>query len=183
MRKRFCGVPVVVLVAWNLASCNSAARNAAVPVPEAEQVVGASLKDLHIAASMAIPQSPAQQKVILRMAEKASNGEELLLVMRAAVGVFPSDTGGQESSTEVRVRSLVTAKMMRFATLDQLIEYSMQYPVEPGSSRQYVQRMIQLGGENPDARLWYRIRLAASRLHVDDLAAQAQANGDQLRYQ
>jgi len=86
----FRGVPVVVLVAWNLASCKPAARNAAAPVPEAEQVIGTTLKELYIAASAAAPQSPAQQKVILRMAEKASNGEELLLVMRAAVGVFPA---------------------------------------------------------------------------------------------
>ena len=97
MRKCFRGVPVVVMVAWNLASCDTAARSAAAPAPEAEQVVSAALKKLYMAASAAAPQSPAQQKVILEMAEKASNGKELLLVMRAAVGVFPAATGSQES--------------------------------------------------------------------------------------
>src|ERR1039457_5364425 len=79
MWKRLRGVPVVVLAAWNLASCGAVARKAAAPVPEAEQSVGEALKDLYVAASLAAPQSPAQQKVILRMAEKASNGKELLL--------------------------------------------------------------------------------------------------------
>ena len=93
MWKRFCGLPVVVMVAWSLASCNTAANNGAVPVPEAEQVVSADLKELYMAASAAAPQSVAQQKVIRRMAEKASNGKELMLVMRAAVGVFPAGSG------------------------------------------------------------------------------------------
>src|ERR1035441_196541 len=97
MWKRFRGVPVVVLVAWNLASCNAVARKAVAPVPEAEQRVGEALKDLYVAASLAAPQSPAQQKVILRMAEKASNGKELLLVMRAAVGVFPGGAGPKDA--------------------------------------------------------------------------------------
>ena len=102
MWKRFCGAPVVVMVAWSLASCNTAARNAAAPVPEAEQVVSAAMKELYMAASAAAPQSPAQQKVILQMAEKASNGKELLLVMRAAVGVFPAGTGPQEQARRAR---------------------------------------------------------------------------------
>ena len=79
-----------------------AARKAAAPVPEAEQVVSAGLKELYMAASVAAPQSPAQQKVILRMAEKASNGKELLLVMRAAVGVFPANAETQEQRAEAR---------------------------------------------------------------------------------
>src|ERR1039458_8572863 len=109
MWKLFRGLPVVVLVACNLASCNLAARKAAVPVAEADQVVGATVKDLYMGASMAAPQSPEQQKVILRMAEAASNGKELLLVMRAAVGVFPSGAG---SRAESQVHSTVTAKLM-----------------------------------------------------------------------
>jgi hypothetical protein len=180
MWKRFRGVPVVVLAAWTLASCNATAKKAAAPVPEAEQQIGENLKDLYVAASLAAPHSPAQQKVILRMAEKASNGKELLLVMRAAVGVFPAGAGSQEQRADSQVRAIVTAKMMEFGTLDQLLEYVTQYPVDPESARAFVQRMFQLGDENPDPREWYRIRAAGFRLKVSDLARQAQARGDQL---
>jgi hypothetical protein len=180
MWKRFRGVPVVVLVAWNLASCNAVARKAAAPVPEAQQLVSEALKDLYVAASLAAPQSPAQQKVILRMADKASNGKELLLVMRAAVGVFPAGAGSQEQRAESQVRSMVTAKMMELGTLDQLIEYAMQYSVDQESARPFVQRIFQLGDENSDPRVWYRIRAAAFRLKASDLERQAQAKGDQL---
>src|ERR1035437_2789871 len=96
MWKGFRGVPFVVMVAWNLASGGTAASSAAVPQPEAEQVVSAALKKLYMAAAAAAPQSPAQQSVILQMAEKASNGKELLLTARAAVGAFPAGTGSQE---------------------------------------------------------------------------------------
>jgi hypothetical protein len=65
MWKRFRGMPVVVMAAWNLASCDHCEK-AAAPVPEAEQVVSETMKDLYMAASAAAPQSPAQQKVILR---------------------------------------------------------------------------------------------------------------------
>jgi len=169
------------MVAWNLASCNTAAKRAAAPVPEAEQVVGAALKELYMAASAAVPQSPAQQKVILRMAERASSGKELLLVMRAAVGVFPAGAGSQEQSAESQVRSLVTAKIMELATLDQLIEYATQYSVNPESARPFVQRMFQLAEGNSNPREWYLIRATAFRLKVSDLARQAQARGDQLQ--
>ena len=180
MWKRFRGVPVVVLVAWNLASCTATARKAAAPVPEAQQLVSEALKDLYVAASLAAPQSPAQQKVILRMAEKASNGKELLLAMRAAVGVFPAGAGSREQHAESQARSIVTAKMMELGTLDQLIEYAMQYSVSPESARPFVQRMLQLGDENSDPRVWYRIGAAAVRLKAVDLERQAQARGDQL---
>lgn len=180
MLKGFCGVPVVVMVAWNLASGSPAASNGAVPQPEAEQVVSAALKKLYMAAAAAAPQSPAQQKVILQMAEKASNGKELLLVMRAAVGAFPAGTGPQQNPAESQVRSMVTAKMMELGTLDQVIEYATQYSVNPESARPLVQRMFQLGDRSPDRRVWYRIRAAASRLKVGDLERQAQARGDQL---
>jgi len=169
-----------MLVACNLASCKPAAKKAVAPVPEAEQVVGTTLKELYMAASVAAPQSPAQQKLILRMAEKASNGEELMLVMRAAVGVFPAGAGSQEQHAESQVRSIVTAKMMKLGTLDQLIEYATQYSVNPESARPFVQRMFQLGDQNSDPREWYLIRVAAFRLKVGDLARQAQARGDQL---
>jgi len=114
------------------------------------------------------------------MAKKASNGKELLLAMRAAVGVFPVDTKSQELPAESQVHSIVTAKMMELGTLDQLIEYAMQYSVDPESARPFVQRMFQLGDENPDPRVWYRIRAAAFHLKVGELERQAQARGDQL---
>jgi hypothetical protein len=174
------GVPVIVMVAWSLASGNTAAGNAAVPVPEAEQVVSAALKKLYMAAAAAPPRSPPQQKVILQMAEQASNGKELLLVMRAAVGTFPASTGAQEHPAESRVLSIVTAKMMELGTLDQLIEYATQYSVNPESARPLVQRMFQLGAQSTDSRIWYRIRIAASHLKVGDLERQAQARGDRL---
>ena len=172
---------MVVLVAWCLASCAVAAISAAEPVPESEQVVSAALKELYMAASQAPPQSLAQQKVILQMAEKASSGKELLLVMRAAVGVFPAATGSQEQSAESQVLSIVTAKMMELGTLDQLIDYATRYSVDPESARPFVQRMFQLGGESSDPRVWYRIRVAASRLKVGDLERQAQARGNNWR--
>lgn len=180
MWKCFRGAPVVVMVVWSLASCSTASRNAAAPVPEAEQVVSADLKELYMAASGAAPRSVAQRQVILRMAEKASNGKELLLVMRAAVGVFPASAGPWEQPAESQVRSIVTAKMMKLGTLDQLIEYATQYSVDPESARAVVQRMFQLGGEKSDPRIWYQIRLAAFHLKVGDLERQAQARGDEL---
>ena len=180
MWKCFRGVAVVVMAAWSLASCNRADRNAAAPVPEAKQVVSAELKQLYMAASGAAPQSVAQQQVILRMAGKASNGKELLLVMRAAVGVFPANTESREQRAESQVRSIVTTKMMKLATLDQLIEYATHYSINPESARPFIQRMFQLGGEQADPRVWYQIRLAALHLKVGDLEQQAQARGDQL---
>jgi hypothetical protein len=180
MWKRFRGVPVIVLAAWNLASCNVATRKAATPVPEAEQVVSAAVKNLYMAASAAVPQSPAQRKVILDMSKAASNGKELLLVMRAAVGVFPANAGPQERQAENQVHSIVTAKMMEAGTLDQLIEYATQYSVDPASARSFVQRMFQLGQQQSEARDWYRIKTAAFHLKVSDLERQAQARADQL---
>jgi hypothetical protein len=142
------------MVAWNLASGNTAASNAAVPVPEAEQVVSAALKKLYMAAAAAVPQSPAQQNVILQMTEKASNGKELLLVMRAAVGTFPASTGSLEHRAGSQVRSIVTVKMIELGTLDQLIEYATQYSVNPESARPFVQRIFQLGVRTPTRGVW-----------------------------
>jgi hypothetical protein len=180
MLKGFRGVPLVAMVAWTLAAGNSAASNGAAAQPEAEQVVSAAMKKLYMAAAAATPQSPAQQKVILEMAEKASNGKELLLAMRAAVGAFPASAGSQEHPAERQVRSMVTAKMMEHGTLDQLMEYATQYSVNPESARPFVQRMFQLGDGNSDPRVWYRLRVIASRLKLGDLERQAQARGDQL---
>ena len=180
MPQRFRGVPVVVMVAWSMASCNTATTNAGAPVPEGQQVGSPAMKELYMAASVAVPQSVAQQNVILRMARKASSGKELLLVMRAAVGVFPPTAATPQPSVESQVRSIVTAKMMALATLDQLIEYATEYPVDPQSARPFVERMFQLGASRSDARVWYRIKVAAFHLKVGDLERQAQAKGDQL---
>ena len=180
MLKGFRGVPVVVMVAWSLASCTSEVKNAAAPVPKAEQGVSPALKKLYMAAAAASPQSAAQQKVILQMAEQASNGKELLLVMRAGAGTFPAGGGSREHPVESQVRSIVTAKMMELGTLDQLMEYSTQYSVNPESARPFVQRMFQLGDRDSDPRVWYGIRVAAARLKVSDLERQAQGRGDQL---
>jgi hypothetical protein len=179
MWKRFYGTTVVVVFAWCLASCNNTARKAAAPVPETEQEVSAGMKELYMAASLAAPQSPAQQKVMLRMAQKSSNGKELLLTMRAAAGVFPEGNGPQEQGVESQVDSIVTAKLMKIGTLDQLIEYATSYSVNPESARPFVQRMFQLGNEESDPHVWHRIRVAAMRLKVDDMVRQAQLRADQ----
>jgi len=179
MWTRLRGAPVVVVITWNLASCNNAGRKAEAPVPEAEQVVSPALKKLYMAAGAMSPRSPAQQKVILQMAESASNGKELLLVMRAAVGVFPVGAGPREQNLESRVRSMVTAKMMELGTVEQMIEYATAYSVSPESARPFVQRMFQLGGEERNSRLWYRIKGVAFHLNVADLERQAQDRADQ----
>jgi hypothetical protein len=179
MWKHF-GAPVMILAAWSLASCNPAARHAAGPVPEPEQEISAGMKELYMNASMVAPQSPAQQKIILRMAQKASSGKELLLTMRASVGVFPVTGDPREQNVASQVRALVTDKMMELGTLDQLIDYATEYPVDPVSARTFVQRMFELGNGRSEPGIWYRIRVAAARLNVGDLQRLAQAKGDQL---
>jgi len=180
MWKCFRAVVLSVAVAWSLASCHTASRKAAAPAPEAEQAISEGMKQLYMTASAAPPQSPAQQKLILRMAEKASNGKELLLAMRAAVGVFPAESGSPLQSLEKRVRSTVMAKMLETATLDQLIDYASAYIVDAENARPLVERMLQLGNDTSDLRAWHRIRAAAFHLKVSDLERQAQARMDQL---
>ena len=131
-------------------------------------------------AAAASPRSPAQQRVILQMADKASNGKELLLVARAAIGAFPAGAGSPKNPVERQMRSIVTAKMMECGTLDQLIEYATQYTVSPESARPFVQRMFQLAEGSSNARVWYRIRIAASHLKLTDLERLAQARADRL---
>ena len=147
-------------------------------MPEAQQVIGEQMKQLYMAASTASPRSAEQQKLILRMAQKATNGKELLLTMRAAVGVFPAEPGDQPVARDVR--STVTSKMIQLATLDQLTDYATQYSIDPESARPFVNRMFQLGDGNSDPRVWYRIRVVAAHLKVSDLEQQAQAKGNEL---
>lgn len=172
MRKLFLGAPLVVLAAGTLTCCRDTGRTAAAPTPESEQVISNTLKDLYMAASAAPPQSAEQRKLILRMADQAQNGKELFLTMRAASGVFPA-------ADDAQLHGVVTAKMMRVATLDQLTDYAKQYTVAAGSERPYVARMIELGQGATDARVWQRIRAAASRLKVADLEKLAQAKADE----
>ncbi len=173
MRKLFLGGPLLVWAAGTLTSCQTSRPQAATPLPESEQVIRNTLKDLYIAASASPPQSAEQKKLILRMADKSSNGKELMLTMRAAAGVFAFPS-------EDDIHSVVTAKMMKVATLDQLTAYEKQYQVAPASARRYVERMFELGEAQNDLRVWQRIRAAASRLKLPDLEKAAQAKATEL---
>src|SRR3974390_3528585 len=99
-----------------LYSCPTAPQEGA--VPESQQVISDSLKQLYMRCSAAPPHSPAQQQLVRQMADKAANGKELLLVMRAGVGVFPPD-----EPNGAKVRGIVEGKMMKVGTLNQLIDY------------------------------------------------------------
>jgi hypothetical protein len=171
MRKLLLGAPLVLVAAGTLASCNISGSQAAAPQAESEQVIGNTLKELYMSASAAPPQSAEQRKLILRMADQSSNGKELLLTMRAAEGVFPTDA---------ELQSVVATKMMRVATLDQMTNYAKQYAIPAESARPYLQRIFELGETQSDPRVWQRIRAAAARLKIADLEKQAQAKADQL---
>lgn len=127
--------------------------------------------------SAAPPHSPEQQKLILTMAQEAANGKELLLVMRAEVGVFPA---GGLSEVESQVQFLVLPKMMQVATLDQLVDFAEAHPVDAEYSRKFVERMFELANGVSEARTWYRIKTAAYHLGVRDLEQRAQSTGDRL---
>lgn len=185
MGKCFHGVRPIVLFAialsaCNLASCRAGARKDGLPAPESEQLIGEALKDLYMAAAAAVPRSLEQQKLILRMAQEASNGKELLLVVRAASGVFPSGADSREQRVERQVRATMTAKIMELATLDQMIEYAAGDAVAPESARPFMERMFRLGDRNSDPRVWYRIKAVAFHLKAGDLERQAQSRADQL---
>jgi hypothetical protein len=177
MRKCFEHPLLLVGAASILAACHTASREALVPKPESEQVVRDEVKDLYMKASVAPRQSKEQQRLISKMAREAANGKELLLVMRAAEGVFPS---GAASAEQTQVYATVTTKMIEAATLDQLIDYAAQYPVDSAQARRFADRMLELGNRSDDARVWYRIRAAAYHLGLSDLQHQAQARAEQL---
>ena len=160
------------LAALALPSCHTASREE-VATTESQQVISESMKALYMACSAVPPQSQKQQQVVLRMAEKASNGKELLLVMRAGVGAFPNGQGN-------RIRSIVAAKMMRVASLNQLIEYARLYSVNPEDARPFTERMFQLADQSRDPQVWYGITVAACHLKVRDLERQARTKGDAL---
>ena len=179
MVQRFRNAVVVGAGAWMLAGCQTASQRAGAPTPEAKQVISDRIKRLYMDVSTSPPQSAGQQKLILRMAERASNAKELLLVRRAADGVF-SAGGAAETDIEKQVRSTVTGKMIRCATLGQLLNYAAGYPADAADTRALVARLFDLGRETPGVRVWYRIRVAAFHLRQKDLAQQAEARGDAL---
>jgi hypothetical protein len=172
-------IPLALMVALALASCHTAPQDASNP-PESAQAIRESLKTLYMDCSAAPPGSIAQQKLVLRMAEKASNGKELLLTLRAVVGVFPESADRETQRAESHLRSIITAKMMKLATLDQLIECAMRDAINREDAQPFVQHMFRLADQIHDARVWYRIQLAAFHLNASDLAQQAQAKGDLL---
>ena len=180
MLQGFRGAPFLVMVAWNLVSGYAVAGGQTAPQPETEQVVSAELKKLYMAVAAATPQSAEQQELIRQMADTASNGKELLLTMRAGVGVFPAGKGSPENSAESRILGVVTAKMLQAGTLEQLIEYATQYSVAQESARTFVLRMMQLGAQSANPRVWHRIRLVASRLKLPDLEKSAMAKAEEL---
>lgn len=166
-----------------MAACQTASQKAAAPAPEPEQVISDQVKELYMQVSTAPHQSRQQQKLILHMAETASNGKELFLVMRAAAGVFPAEAGSPGQDVERQLRAAVTAKMMKLATLDQLIDYAAAYPADAADVRALVERMFELGKASSDPRVWYRIRAAAFHLRLKDMELQAQAKADALASQ
>jgi hypothetical protein len=166
MRKYF-----YVVLPCILFSCHTAARG---PVPESEQVIGEGLKELYMQASAAPPRSPAQQALIRKMADRATNGKELMLAMRAADGVFSGDAG------TAPLRAQIAGRMIQLATLDQLSDFAAQYGVDSANARAYVERMLQLGKSVSDPRAWHRIRAVAGRLKLSDLEQQAQARASEL---
>lgn len=114
------------------------------------------------------------------MVEEASNGKELLLALRAGVGVFPEQPDTAARKLEHRLRAVSAAKMMRFGTLGQLIACALQYPVNQEDAQPYVQRMFRLAAGVRDAGEWHRLELAAFHLNAGDYARQAHAKGDLL---
>jgi hypothetical protein len=65
---------------------------------------------------------------------------------------------------------MVTTKIMKLATLDQMIDCAAEYDVEHGYARRFVERMLELANDTSDALVWYRINAVASHLNVIDLA-------------
>ncbi len=176
MGKVFLGAPLLIWAAGALTSCQSTERVAAAPVPESEQVVRESLKELYMSVSAAPAQSEKKKKLILRMADEASKGKELMLTMRAAMGITAS-------SPQDDIQSAVTTKMMKVGTLDQLTDFEKQYEVPPATARPYVQRMFELGNGQTDPRVWQRIRATASRLKLADLEQAARVKAEELSRQ
>ncbi len=166
------------------AGCGMAGRQtalptAAMPTPEEQQVVGGVAKTLYLAVSRSKPRSSEQQHLVLRMAETAKNGKELLMAMRAGMGVFPPP-GAPGHSLEGQVRSIVTGKMLRMATLDQLADYASRYGVDAADARPVVERMFELGDSASDPQVWLRIRAAAFRFRLSDLERLARERVEQI---
>ncbi|HZT30027.1 MAG TPA: hypothetical protein VFA33_09100 [Bryobacteraceae bacterium] len=133
-----------------------------------------------MACSAAPQHSLAQQNLVKQMAERASNGKELLLVAKAARGVFTTPATPEEQRAARAVCSTVAAKLIKAATLEQLTECAIQYPVNSEDARPLVERMFQLAEKTPDPQTWYQVTRAARCVKVEDLAQQALAKGGVL---
>ena len=180
MRKLLFNLPPVLALLAGLASCHDSPKTeAAAPGPSgAQQAVSPQVANLYMAVGAAPRYSRRQQDLLRQMATDASNGKELLMVMRAEAGVFRSEQNAEDQLAEHRIRSTVAAKMMQVAALEQLTEYAMRYPVNPEDARPLAQRMLDLAGSSSDPRVWYQIVRAAKAMRVHDLAQQAQTKGD-----
>lgn len=176
-------MPAVAATVMGVISCRTAppVASQAAYRPASEQSISPKLKELYMRCSAAPRRSAAQQALVREMAERASNGKELLLTMRASVGVFANESDTEKQPAEVELNSLVAAKMARLADLDQLVEYASQYTVNPADSRAVAQRMLELAGNSADSRTWSRIRRAASHLNLNDVAQQAQGRVEALK--
>jgi hypothetical protein len=175
VRNRFLRDLGLAFAFLGLTSCRMEPRSAAGPVPERQQTVGDAARTLYLAVSKAPPRSAEQRRLVLKMAEGATNGKELLMAMRAGMGVFPSAPGASDAIPEARVRSIVTAKMLKLGTLSQLLDYAAKYGVEAQDARPLVVRMCELGKTSSDPQVWRRIGATAARLNLGDLERLAQA--------
>jgi len=172
-------IPLALMAASILFSCHTAPREAANP-EESAQTIRDSVKALYMEASAATPHSVAQQKLLLKMAQESLSGAELLLTLRAAVGVFPPGPDAETQRAERQLRAIIADKLIKAGTLDQLIECAMRYPINQQDAQPFVQRIWRLADQVHDARVWDRIRLAAFHLNARDMAQQAQLRIDLL---
>jgi hypothetical protein len=146
------------------------------------QSIGPEMKRLYMACSAAPRQSPQQQKLVRQMAETASNGQELLMTMRASIGVFPGDAAASVQKEEHAVRSLVAAKLIKAGNLEELTQFAVQYTVNREDSRPLVERMFELASANRDPAQWQQVARAARGVSALDLAQQALAQREALTH-
>jgi len=172
-------IPLALMATVTLSSCRTTPWEAASP-KESAQAVRDSVKAAYMDVSAVSPHSVAQQKLLLKMAQESTNGAELLLTLRAAVGVFPQGPNAGMQGTERQFRAIIGDKLIKVGTLDQLIECVMRYQINQADGQPFIERMFRLADQVHDARVWDRIRLAALHLNASDMAQQAQLRIDLL---
>ncbi len=160
-----------------LASCQSSPNEKS---SGAQQSISSELQRLYMDCSAAPPQSAQQQSIIRQMADKASSGKELLLVMRAETGVFPANASPGAGRAQREIHSIVAAKMIKAASFDELTDYVVHYPVNKEDARPVVERMFDLASAQSDPAMWQQVARAARVMKVSDLAGQAQAKRETL---